>query len=183
MWLPPRISHQLADRTRSFNADVLRSCALDDGDPVLVEYTRRLQEYSPRLLMVRAHEHVVPGVPMKPGYYHVLVRLDDAPYTIAVVEGEDGEFVVPTSRVFERLAAGDMTQRRNLDRFAHVQRDEHDANEREKRTDREERREHVRDLVNAYTRTSVSMNPDTPWTQNAQPNSLRARDEAKKRRP
>jgi hypothetical protein len=177
----PKISPELAERTKSFNEDLIRS--IDPAEsPVLHEYRRRLQAIHPRLTMVRARERIVPGVPMKPGYYHVLVYSETAPWSVAVVEGELGQFVEPTSRVIEKVIAGDMTEQRNLERFARAQNDEHAANAREQQRVNEERRGHVKDLVNAYSRTSVSMNDDTPWTQNAQPNSLRAREEAKKKR-
>lgn len=166
MWLPPSIDRELRERTRSFNEDILRSIVVDDRDPLLREFTRRLQEFSPRLLMVRAREAVVPGVPMKPGYYHVLVRTDDAPWNIAVVEGEGGEFIEPTSRVFEKLVEGNMQHAGVRKRYKRLQREEHDREEHRKANDREERREHLHDLVNAYTRTSVSLNPETPWRQN-----------------
>jgi hypothetical protein len=104
---------------------------------------------------------------MKPGYYHLMVDNGlSVPLTVTVIEGEHGEFAVPTSRIFEKLQAGDMRERRNLERFAAVERERHAAVEREKARDREERRDHRRDLVNAYTRTSVAGPGAGPWTQN-----------------
>jgi len=184
LFVPPSVARELRERTMSFREDVLRSCDLDDTDPRLIEMNRVLHMINRRLLLVRARERVVPGVPMKPGYYHLLVDGDadtGAPISVTVIEGKDGEFVEPTSRVFEKLAAGDMRERRNLERFKKADLDEWVRNEAEKARDAEERREDVKDRVNAYTRTSVSMNQGTPWTQNAQPNALRARDEKKKK--
>jgi hypothetical protein len=118
-------------------------------------------------LQVKAREEVERGVPMKAGYYHLLIdNGPGVPLTVTVIEGEHGEFCEPTSRIFEKLMAGDMTERRNLERFARTEADRHAGVEREKHTDRAERREHIRDLVKAYTQTSVSMNRETPWRQN-----------------
>jgi hypothetical protein len=168
------VARELHERTLSFRADVQASIVTDDSDPLLTEYTRRLQAVDPRLMLVRALENVVPGVPMRPGYYHLMVDNGlDAPLSVTVIEGEGGEFCEPTSRVFEKLFAGDMRERRNLDRWERAQRDEFDANERELQRDNEERRDHLRELVDAYTRTSISTTTARPWTQNNQPNAQR----------
>lgn len=146
----------------------MRSIDVRPDDSILLEYNERLQAIDPRLLMVRAKETgVVPGVPMRPGFYHLLRDNSDrgAPMTVMVIE-DDGRYTEPTSRVFEKLAAGDMTQRRNLDRFKTHERQEHEANEAEQKAVREERREHLKELVNAYTRTSISTTDAVPWRQN-----------------
>jgi hypothetical protein len=167
LFVPPTVAYDLAQRTLSFREDVLRSIELDDQDPILREFTARLQAIDPRVIMVRAKPVVVPGVPMRPGYYHLLIDSGmTVPLTVTVIEGEHGEFAEPTSRVFEKLAAGDLTQQRTWDRFSATQRLEQLAAERERQRDREERIEHRRDLVNAYTRTSISTTRATPWRQN-----------------
>jgi hypothetical protein len=167
LFVPPIVAHELRQRTRSFREDVLRSVYLGDDDLYLREYNQALRRIDQRLLLVLALEHVVPGVPMKPGYYHLMVDNGlSVPLTVTVIEGEHGEFAVPTSRIFEKLQAGDMRERRNLERFAAVERERHAAVEREKARDREERRDHRRDLVNAYTRTSVAGPGAGPWAQN-----------------
>jgi len=166
LWVPPSVAPWLRDRTRSFREDVYRSIDLGP-DALRDEFTERLQRIDPRIIMVRALPNIVPGVPMRPGYYHLLQDGGlSLPLTITCIEGEHGEFVYPTSRVFERLHAGDMRERRNLERFARIEAEKQAAAEREQQRDREERIEHRRDLVNAYTRTSVSLNDETPWRQN-----------------
>jgi hypothetical protein len=61
-------------------------------------------------------------VPMKPGYYHLLIdNGPGVPLTVTVIEGAGGEFCEPTSRIFEKLGAGDMREQRNLDRFARTE--------------------------------------------------------------
>jgi len=182
IYLPPRLERQLAERTASYNADLLRSIEIGE-DPILVRFSELLQQIHPRLLLVRARETIVPGVALKPGYYHILVKSEGAPWSATPIEGADGEFIVPTSRVFQKLAEGNMRERRNLERWARNQLGEHDANEREKLRDREERKDHLNDLVKAYTQTSVSMTDARPWTQNAQPAANLARGEVKKDKP
>jgi hypothetical protein len=174
LYVPPTVAYELAQRTLSFREDVAQSIRFDDGDPILREFTQRLQAIDSRLIMVRARERVVPGVPMRPGYYHVLQDCGvSVPLSITVIEGEHGEFVYPTSRVFDKLAAGDMRQDRNLERWMRAKKAEYEANEREQRDNHDERVEHRTDLVNAYTRTSVSTTDARPWTQNNQPAARR----------
>jgi len=166
LWVPPTVSHWLAERTRSFREDVYRSIDMSP-DSLRDEFTAQLQRIDQRIIMVRANDRVVPGVPMRPGYYHLLQDGGlSVPLTITCIEGDRGEFVYPTSRVFERLHGGDMRERRNLERFAAVEREKQAAIEREQARDREERIEHRKDLVNAYTRTSISTTDATPWRQN-----------------
>jgi hypothetical protein len=161
-------------RRDSFRHDVLRSIDLTDEDPLLLDYCVRLQAFDPRLLLVRARDEVVPGVPMKPGYYHLLIDNGaGVPLSVTAIEGANGEWCEPTSRIFEKLVAGDMRERRNLERFARIEADRHGAVEREKAQDRSERRDHLRELVTAYTETSVSMTDARPWTQNHRPAARR----------
>lgn len=166
LYLPPSVSRELRERTRSFNQDVLDSIELDAGDPILIEYTLRLQEIHPRLLMVRAKDRVVPGVPMKPGYYHVLVRSEGAPWSVSPVEGAAGEFAAPTSRVLEKIAAGDLRERRNLERFDRHAKAEMADNDADQARAKQERKQHLNDLIKTYTQTSVSVTDATPWRQN-----------------
>lgn len=174
LFLPRSVAIQRASRLQQWREDVYRSLDLEDTDPLLVEYCIRLQRFDRRLMLVRARDTVVPGLPMKPGYYHLLTDNGPAvPLTITIIEGANGEWCEPTSRIFEKLMAGDMREQRNLERFERIRREEFDANEREKARDREERRDHLRELVDAYTRTSISMNTARPWTQNNQPHSVR----------
>lgn len=170
IYLPASVARDALDRQAKFRADVLSSIVLDESDPFLREFTLKLQAFDPRLMLVRASETVVPGLPMKPGYYHLLIDNGPGiPLSITVIEGEYGEFCEPTSRLFEKLMAGDMREVRNLTRFARAARDEYAANAKELADDRAERRQHLKELVDAYTRTGVSMTTARPWTQNTQP--------------
>ena len=70
--------------------------------------------------------------------------------------------------MFEKLDAGDMHDPRNVERFWRHQQAEHDAVERDKRQQREERHDHLKGLVKAYTQTSVPGPGAGPWRQNQQ---------------
>jgi hypothetical protein len=175
LYLPASIRREVLHRREQFRADVLSSIVLDDSDPFLREFTLKLQAFDPRLLLVRASETIVPGLPMKPGYYHLLIdNGPDIPLSVTVIEGEGGEFCEPTSRLFEKLLSGDMREQRNLRRFDREAAAEFAANAREVQDARTERRTHLSELVKAYTETSISMTDARPWTQNTQPPARRA---------
>jgi hypothetical protein len=183
LYLPKSAARELLDRQANFAADVVRSLSVTNDDSLMLEFNVKLQNFDPRLMLVRAADTVAAGVPMKPGYYHLLINNGPGiPLSVTVIEGDDGEFCEPTSRVFEKLMAGDMRERRNLERFERIRRGDYDRNAAELERERDERREHLRDLVNAYTRTSVSMNADRPWTQNTQPNAVREAGQRRRRR-
>jgi hypothetical protein len=171
-WLPPKVSRELREKSRSLREDMLRSAIVEEKQqraiPILREFNDKLRRIDPRLQMILAHERVTPGLPMRGGYYHVIRDNPGAPPTIMIVEGENGEFVEPTSRVFERLAAGDLHEPRTMRHWKRIEREAADAARRERAREREERQEHLRDFVNANWRTSVSMNGSRPWTQNMQ---------------
>jgi len=162
LYLPPSV--MAAERLR-FAADI--DARVDRDDPVALRFTRLLQAHDRRLIMVRAKDTIAPGTPLKPGYYHLIVRNDNAPLSVFPVEGANGEYVEPTSRVFTRLAAGDMHNPAVYREMVQKDRRRDAEVERDKKLRKEQRRDHLRDNVNAATRTSVSMNRDARWTQNA----------------
>lgn len=160
LYLPPAVA---AERRREFAAEIDKRC--DHGDPVAQEWTRKLQQIDGRLMMVRAHQLIPVGTPLIPGFYHVLKVNDDAPMSVFAVN-ENGRFCEPDSRVFERLAAGDLRDPRTLRRWAQAERRERAANEREIELEHEERRDELRERVDAATRTQVSLTAAQRWTQN-----------------
>jgi hypothetical protein len=133
-------------------------------------YRLRSEFNDPLLEVVRAPERVPVDSVMKPCYYVVIRWNEGAPPTVINLEGPDGEFVDLDGNIDAAVAM----MRRNNFRDPEVRRRFEQAHEREQREaelekerDREERLEEMRDRINAATRTSVSMNRDQPWSQNA----------------
>jgi hypothetical protein len=160
LYLPPRL---IAEQRMA------HATAIDEGtvdDPLARQFTALLQRISPRLMMVRARDRVPLGCPLTPGYYHVLSRNDDAPITVAPVH-EHGKFVEPDSRLFDRLAAGDLHDPRTLREVNAQQRIEAAAAQRDRDRLNADRQEKLRDVVNAGTRAFISMDRSVPWTQTA----------------
>src|SRR3954471_22325989 len=145
LYLPPHVQQRIdLERRRQYEAAVLRNCTVED--PRAREWTVKLQHVSPDLFMVRAHDKVELGVPLRPGFYHILVRNPDAPMTVMTVH-ENGRYAEPDSRIFDVLARGTLRERRVRARLAEQDREVQDAVEKERRTANEDRREKLRDVV------------------------------------
>jgi hypothetical protein len=70
------------------------------------ELRTRLNE--PHLKVVKAHEQVAYGSPMKAGYYHVLLEHPGHPTTILPIEYPDGSFRDLGSHVYDLMEKEDM---------------------------------------------------------------------------
>lgn len=147
---------------QEFAEAVLRNVTIED--PRARECTAALQRLDPRLFMVKAHDRIEAGTPVVAGFYHLLARNDDAPLSVIPIHA-DGEYVEPNSRVFERLAAGDLSNPDVFRAVSNIERDAIKAADRERELNNEQRQYEVRAAVNAATRASVSMNRDYPWAQ------------------
>lgn len=161
LWLPPEA---IAEERRRFAAAVLRCVTIEDTRAR--ECTAALQRIDPRLFMVKAHEKIKPGVPVMPGYYHILRHNENAPLSVFMVH-HDGAYVEPTSRIFDRLAEGDLHDPRVFREMRDLDRKAHEEGERDIARDHEDRRAELRERVNAAVRTQVSMDRTLPWTQNS----------------
>src|SRR3954470_11123125 len=135
LYLPP---HVIAQQRREFEQRILRCVTVED--PRAREFTETLQKVSPDMFMVRAHDTVDADLPLRPGFYHILVRNPDAPMTVMTVH-ENGEYAEPDSRIFDVLARGNLRERRVRERLEQQDREVQDAIDRDRRTRNEDRRE------------------------------------------
>lgn len=169
LFLPPSVAKEIADANRRYEAEVFDQAIqayMGRVKGVLDEFTYELQKIDPRLEMMRAsdseawHSSEVP-----PGYYFVVRHNDPpAPPSIMPVQGPNGEFREPDSRLFEELKKNDLwnpaTKRR-----AEKQREQlEEAAERHKARERADRQRELYERYLANTRTQVSMLPG--WSQN-----------------
>src|SRR4051794_19138942 len=159
--LPP---HVIKQQRREFEQRILRCVTVED--PRAREFTETLQKISRDMFMVRAHDTVDADLPLRPGFYHILVRNQDAPMTVMAVH-ENGEYAEPDSRVFDVLARGNLRERRVRDRVAEQEREEREAGERELQAANDNRKERLKEIVLSATRAQVSMDRTIPWTQSS----------------
>jgi hypothetical protein len=161
LYLPPRLA---AEERERFIADVLERCA---DDPVATDFTRALRRVDERLMMVRARDTIEGGTPLRAGFYHVLRFNEGAPLSVFALH-DNGRYIEPNSKVFERLAAGNLHDPRVFRALKDIPRLAQAEEDRQKARERSDRRDELRDRVNAATRTYISFNDDTPWSQNVQ---------------
>jgi hypothetical protein len=128
------------------------------------QFNELLQEIDPYLQLVKAEDKVKAGVPLRPGFWHVIRHNPGAPPSVMTIEGENGEYIEPTSRVFELLQKNDMWNSNSLKEENRKRRALQEAENRQKERDRESRQEEMYERYLAATRTQVSMLPN--WSQN-----------------
>jgi hypothetical protein len=161
LYLPPWVVER---RRREFEAAIWRNVTAQD--PLAQKYTVLLQRIGPGLAIVKAHDTIHDDVPLRPGFYHFLQKPDDAPLQVTALESGDGGFAEPGGWIFDALARGNLRERRVRDRLEQRDRAEQDEIVRERERRNEDRRQHLKEAVNAAVRTQVSMSRDRPWSQN-----------------
>ena len=161
LYLPPYIAHQ---KRHEFEQRILRCVTIEDARAR--EFTQKLQMISPDMFMVRAQDTVDADLPLRPGFYHILIRNQDAPMSVMCVH-ENDRYAEPDSRIFDVLARGNLRERRVRDRLAQVEREQWEAGEKELETANENRRERLQEIVKSATRAQISMDRSLPWTQNS----------------
>jgi hypothetical protein len=134
---------------------------------VCQQFTRELQRIDPGLELVWWPEHAsAPG--FIPGRYHVVWHHPTGgPGSVEPFTDELGGYREPDSGVFDMVRASDMWDDRVLADQKHVRDRALKAQEKREREEREEIAREAEERWQAVTRTQVSMNRDTPWTQNA----------------
>jgi hypothetical protein len=166
IFVPPRVVRELAQESRQWAADLDKVCHTDQ---TCEEWTRELQGLDSRLRMVRAPDRPVLGLPLYPGCYHVIRDNDYGapPSVVTPVRGPDGGFIEPPGRLLDALKEMDLQNSRVVAAMqarvaaAEAQQEREKANRHERKVDE------IAERWDAATRTQVSMNPDTPWAQNA----------------
>ena len=166
VWVPERYRRE----REQFNAEVwerIVSNELSRMKGVMDKFNYELKKIDRHLELVRiAADADVRGTPFRAGFYHVVRMNPGAPASVMVVEGDMGEFVEPSSRLFDDLARADLWKDGNMKALQDRQRKLDEAEARERQRENEARRDELLERVKAVTETSVSMNTSTPWSQN-----------------
>lgn len=174
LWVPPS-AEPLLETRRQVDAERMALVAhMRDLLPITRQMNEELQRIDPLLELVFVGERAIDDDPaIIPGRWHLVRHCPNAPDDWKPITGAGGEYTEPTSRIFEKLAEGNMWNASHLRRQR--QRDARDAaaRERAKEAAREARREEMRDRVLAATRTQVSLTDARPWTQNTEPAAQR----------
>lgn len=159
--LPP---HVLREQRVERDRRILRCTTMDDRR--CQEYTTKLKHLSPDMWMVRAQDMVDSDLPLRPGYYHILVVNEGEAMTVIPITN-NGAYVEPGDWIFDHLPRMNLRDRRVRDRLAEQEREAEQAAEKERLEGQERRLEVAREVVLSATRAQISMDRTIPWTQSS----------------
>ena len=119
------------------------------------------------MFLVKAKDSIEPGVPLRPGYFHLMQIPHDAPPWPIAPSRATARTWSPADWIFEKLGAGDLRERRPARRDRRGAREDEAAYEREKAEQKQEphgpRQGHRR---TPPPKVRVCMNDSVPWSQN-----------------
>lgn len=167
IFLPPKVAREHRENSREFAAAIK---AATFEDPVCHRWNRELARVDPLLRMVknRSDDAWVVGTPLVPGAYHLLRVNEGAPMSVTPVVDPSGRpLPEPPGRLLEDLKAMDLQNVQVTELRRKVREESDRREERRKELVREQRRDTIAEHWKAVSETSVSMNRDTPWSQNA----------------
>ena len=165
LWVPPQVDRKLREERNAYTASV-EAMAQRVGS-VIEEFTARLREIDPYLELIFSppKENLPAG--MVPGRYMCMRHNPGAPPSLMVIETEDGKFMEPGSKLLDDLRSRDMWSPQAVRAREEKKRARLAYEERQKEREREERRAEILERWAAVSRTFVSMDQSTPWSQNA----------------
>lgn len=168
VWVPPKVARELVDERNRFNAEMAERMEVNRLAGEMDRFNYQLRQIDDKLELVFIPASADVGTtPCRPGYFHVVRRNEGAPWSVMVVEGEHGEPVEPTSRLFQKLRESDLWNPDVMRSVRDKERLAEEAYEREKQREAEARQGEILERWKAVSRAQVSMNRDTPWSQNA----------------
>lgn len=162
-WVPPAVDRKLREESNVYTASVESMVERFRG--VLGEFNPLLRDLDPYLELIFAPPNAE-AAGLTPGRYHVMRHNPDAPPSLMVIEGPDGEFVEPTSRLLDELRAKDMWSPEAMRDRDERKRQRAVAREAEKQRETEDRQQEILERWLAVSRTFVSLDQSSPWTQN-----------------
>lgn len=130
----PQSARTEIDRDR---ADIATQYMVIRG--TLDKFNEELQRIDPRMKMVKAHDHVAAGSPMKAGYYHIILESPGHPTTILPLEYDNGEYREPGSWIFPYLEEQDMWNDRAIRASRNRQQRIREAAERQRARESQDR--------------------------------------------
>jgi hypothetical protein len=139
--------------------------AMAEVNAVCAEFTRELKRIDAYLEMVYWPMRAPQTLGFVNGCYHIVRHNPGAAGTVEPLVGKGGEYREPGSWVFDMLRKGDLWNAEAQRERVKLQKRAQASADRAKAREAEERKEELRDRVNALTRTSVSLNDASPWTQ------------------
>jgi hypothetical protein len=163
--VPPKVKREHRENTAQF-AQAIRNATHEDA--TCAKWNRELERLDPLLRLVKGPDWLVIGTPLVPGAYHLLRANPGAPMSVTpIVDSEGRALMEPPGKLLEQLQGMDLQDVRVERMRERIRRAEAEREERRKVGVREGRRAEALERWRAVSETQVSMNRDTPWSQNA----------------
>jgi hypothetical protein len=165
LWVPPTATKRQVEERNAYTASVESMVQRFRG--VMNHLNPLLKEVDPHLELIFVPPNADPTVPgIVPGRYMVMRHNPGAPPSLMVVEGPNGEFVEPGTRLVDEMREMDMwSPEAERDRKQRKARREYEA-QKAKEREAEDRRNEIAERWAAVSRTFVSMDRSSPWSQN-----------------
>lgn len=168
LFLPPKVSRELQAETQRRSAEAFKALRGEAIAQWVEEFNRELRAIDPQLKLVWAPDPLpvdAVGAGVRPGRWHVMRHNPGTVPSFMAIEN-NGEYVDPDSRVFEKLRSLDWWNAEvNRDR-KRVQRELDEAREKRQAEELKRMDEEVLDRYKALNTASVSMNRSGAWSQN-----------------
>jgi hypothetical protein len=166
LWVPPSATRKQVEQRNAYTASVESMVHRFQG--VMNHLNPLLKEVDPHLELIFVPPNADTSVPgIVPGRYMVMRHNPGAPPSLMVVEGPDGEFIEPGTRLVDEMRAKDMwSPEAERDRKQRRARREYEK-QKEQERETEARRQEIQERWASATRAFVSMDRSTPWSQNA----------------
>ena len=163
LYLPPRVARELLDERQRFAQCLRNAC---DTDAVCDEWNPELRRLDPLMQLVKAPEYTVIGMPLVPGFYHLLRWNETTAPSVSPVRNADGSFRVPDSALLDKLRFLDLQSAQVVAAHKVMQARERVSAAREKANTREARQGNILERWKSVSRTQITMNTSVPWSQN-----------------
>lgn len=183
LWVPPKVTAELLEERRRREAVTLNALRAENEWEQVKHWNKELARVEPNLKLVYCPDPApvdAAAAGAKPGRWHIVRFNVGAPISFILLETPDGEFAEPGSWMFDLLAKSDLWSAQVQRERAALARRAEDAKRRSEEAFRQARDAEMVEAIKAVTRTQVSMNRSTPWSQNA--NGQRAAKANAKRR-
>lgn len=170
VWVPPTVARELARESQRREAEAEKALMREQRWGWVREFNAQLDRVVPGMRLALCPDPapldaVAQGA--KPGYWHVTwPGYHGGPLNIMPLEDAIGARLEPGSWVFDKLARMDLWNERAVRERNRIRREAEVAKARRKELERAERDQDILERYLAVSRTSVSMNRDTPWAQN-----------------
>lgn len=170
LWVPPKVTAELLEERRRREAVTLNALRAENEWEQVKHWNKELARVEPNLKLVYCPDPApvdAAAAGAKPGRWHIVRFNPGSPINFILLETPEGDYAEPGSWMFDLLRKSDLWNAQVQRERESLRRRAEDAKRRAEANFRQARDEEMADAIRAHTRTQISMNRSTPWSQNA----------------